>query len=90
MSAPWFDYSIQRPYPYPWFTWVTMIGGTIFAVLISVFNFSSDGMYLKLVYTNNPNETLAQQEWVNKPPFSWAVKDQVGVSVRRSHFNPLF
>jgi len=79
MPVPRFDYSIQRPYPYPWFTWVTVVGGAILAVLISLFNLSSDGLRLETIHTKNPNETLAQQAWLSRPPFSWTVRNHVSL-----------
>src|SRR3569833_1225820 len=76
-QVPRFSYSIQRPYPYPWFTWVTAIGGIISALLISIFNLGSEGYYLEAVYTNDRNGTLAQEQWFTKAPFSWTMRDQV-------------
>ncbi|KAH8892852.1 hypothetical protein GQ53DRAFT_840656 [Thozetella sp. PMI_491] len=71
ISPVTFHYSITRPYPYRWFAWVVLIGGTLLAVLISVFSLASNGYYLDLTYTRNLNETLAEQLWFDRPPFSW-------------------
>jgi hypothetical protein len=43
-----FSYNLSRPYPYPWFTWVVVIGGVLATALFSVVNLAADGY--ELVY----------------------------------------
>lgn len=42
-----FSYAISREYPYQWFPWVVVIGGTVFTVLFSVFSLATKGYYLE-------------------------------------------
>lgn len=66
-----FTYSVTRPFPYKWFTWVVLLGGTVLAVLFSFVAVASNGYTLQPIYTTDPNGTEAQQHWFEKKPFSW-------------------
>lgn len=69
-----FSYSITRPYPFRWFTWVVAIGGVIFLVFFSFVSLAADGYNIDLEYTPNLNSTLNETYWFQKPPFSWVTK----------------
>ncbi|KAH6886829.1 hypothetical protein B0T10DRAFT_442949 [Thelonectria olida] len=72
MYASWFQYPITRPYPFRWFTLVTIVGGVILAVIFSLINLASSGFYLNTIFTDDPNGTLsAPTPWFMKPPFNW-------------------
>lgn len=57
MHQSWFEYPVTRPYPFRWFTPVVIGGAVVLAVVFSLVNLSSNGYYLKTVYTGNLNET---------------------------------
>ncbi|KAK4184904.1 hypothetical protein QBC35DRAFT_454769 [Podospora australis] len=71
--TPWFafSYPITREYPYRWFSWVTYVGGFLFAILFTVFSLATKGYYLEVIYTRNPNITEAELYWFSRAPFSW-------------------
>ncbi|CAH0057165.1 unnamed protein product [Clonostachys solani] len=72
MYESWFTYPLTRPYPFRWFTPVVIMGGVVLAILFSFANIASNGHFLKPVYTENPNATLAAGlRWYMKPPFNW-------------------
>ncbi|KAH9234872.1 hypothetical protein K456DRAFT_1948961 [Colletotrichum gloeosporioides 23] len=73
MHSSWFEYPITRPYPFRWFTPAAIGGGLILAVVFSLVNFSSNGFYLKTIYTESLNETEASfhSRWFQKRPFNW-------------------
>lgn len=70
MYASTFHYAITRPFPYRWFTWVTVIGGVCAIVLFSVINLAANGYNLVNTYTTDFNGTLAQKRWTSTFPFS--------------------
>ena len=49
MHESTFGYNVSRAYPYPWFTWVVIIGGVLATALFSVINLAADGY--ELMYT---------------------------------------
>ncbi|KAK8084738.1 hypothetical protein PG997_006009 [Apiospora hydei] len=53
-----FSYNLTRPYPFKWFTPVTIVGGVIIAALVSFFNFASTGYELVPQPSSDPNETI--------------------------------
>ncbi|KAM7211020.1 hypothetical protein V8F06_013605 [Rhypophila decipiens] len=78
-----FSYPISREYPYDWFPWVVVIGGTVFSL-------ATKGYYLEVMFTRNPNVTEAELYWFSRAPFSWtdplsatcqAAEIQVGTSI---------
>jgi hypothetical protein len=69
-----FSYSLSRPYPFRWFTYVVAIGGMICVVLFSFVALAADGYNLDLKYTTDPNGALHHPYWFQKPPFSWVSK----------------
>lgn len=69
-----FSYSLSRPYPFRWFTYVVAIVGTICAVLFTFVALAADGYNLDLEYTLNLNSTLNELYWFQKAPFSWVSK----------------
>ncbi|KAF6803188.1 hypothetical protein CSOJ01_11053 [Colletotrichum sojae] len=73
MHQSWFSYSISKPYPFRWFTPVALVGGLVLAVVVSLFNLSANGYYLKTIYTSDPNGTVAHANalWFRKRPFNW-------------------
>lgn len=64
-----FTYNISRPYPFRWFTPVTVVGGILLTVLISFANFVASGYDLRTVYASDPG-TIGQDLWFRKWP-SW-------------------
>ncbi|KAI8665423.1 hypothetical protein NCS56_00978000 [Fusarium sp. Ph1] len=72
MHSSWFSYPISRPYPFRWFTPLTLVGGVVLAVVFTLINLGSSGFYLKSEFTSDPNSTISgKTEWFMKPPFSW-------------------
>ncbi|KAF5024851.1 hypothetical protein F66182_3090 [Fusarium sp. NRRL 66182] len=72
MYLSWFSYPITRPYPFRWFTPVTILGGLVFLVLFTLINLASSGFYLKPIFTDNPNSTLsAKERWFMRAPIDW-------------------
>ena len=43
MALPSFTYSLSRPYPYKWFTWVVIIGGICAIAFFSIVNLAANG-----------------------------------------------
>ncbi|KAK1851836.1 hypothetical protein CCHR01_05531 [Colletotrichum chrysophilum] len=73
MHSSWFEYPVTRPYPFRWFTPAAIGGGLILAVVFSLVNFSSNGFYLKTIYTESLNDTEASfhSRWFQKRRFNW-------------------
>ncbi|KAL3293216.1 hypothetical protein RB213_005212 [Colletotrichum asianum] len=73
MHSSWFEYPITRPSPFRWFTPAAIGGGLVWAVVFSLVNFSSNGFYLKTIYTESLNETEASfhSRWFQKRPSNW-------------------
>lgn len=67
-TRSFFEYSITRPYPFRWFTPLTISLGLLAVVLFSVINVASSGYTLVVQSTNNPNKTLAENTWVSRWP----------------------
>lgn len=72
-----FSYPLTRPYPFAWFTYVAIIAGVILTVLFSFVALATDGYDLDLVYTLDLNDTLHQDYWFQKAPFSWFSRDHL-------------
>ena len=70
MYSPQFTYSLSRPYPYKWFPWAVLIGGTVALTLFSVVNFAASGYDLVAQSTTDPNGTEAQTSWTEAQVFS--------------------
>lgn len=68
MYQSFYAYNITRPYPYKWFTPVLIIGGIIAAGLFSLLNVATNGYELIAKSSTNPNETLAQKDWLSSVP----------------------
>ncbi len=49
MASSWFSYDLSRPYPYRWFTPVSLCGGTLFLALFTWLNFAANGFELRRV-----------------------------------------
>ncbi|KAH8664874.1 hypothetical protein BGZ61DRAFT_462478 [Ilyonectria robusta] len=72
MHTSWFSYSITKPYPFRWFTPVTIVVGVILTVIFTLVNLASSGFYMKTIYTDDPNGTMASETfWYMKEPFNW-------------------
>ncbi|KAF4458104.1 hypothetical protein F53441_112 [Fusarium austroafricanum] len=72
MHSSWFSYAITKPYPFRWFTPVTVVGGIILTVLFTILNLGSTGYYLKPIFTEDPNGTTTQAlQWFMRPPLNW-------------------
>lgn len=61
MHTSWFSYSITKPYPFRWFTPVTIVVGVILTVIFTLVNLASSGFYMKTIYTDDPNGTMASE-----------------------------
>ncbi|KAF2095132.1 hypothetical protein NA57DRAFT_59879 [Rhizodiscina lignyota] len=68
MHASFFSYSLERPYPFRWFTWIVVIGGIAFTALFSVLNVATNGYNLT---------TLRESHWYQRAPLSWLNNLQV-------------
>lgn len=61
-TPTFFRYNVTRPYPFPWFAPVAMVGGLVFTVLFSVLNYALNGFDMVSVeypepQTGNPDAT---------------------------------
>ena len=74
MHESFFSYNLTRPYPYRWFTWVVGLGGVSAIIFFSFLNLAANGYTLSIVYTTNPNGTLAERQWFQKPPWNLMTK----------------
>ena len=70
MKLSSFSYSISRPYPYKWFTWVVIVGGICATVFFSILSLAANGYVLEVQYNTNYQETMAQKRWTQRLPFS--------------------
>ena len=68
MHSSFFNYNIQKPYPFRWFTPVVLTGGLALAVLLSVLNFVQNSYVLVVEYVDNPNTTISQGVWYKNWP----------------------
>ena len=50
MAQSFFSYTLTRPYPFRWFTWVAVLGGLLFTVFFSFVNIAADGYILRYQY----------------------------------------
>lgn len=69
-----FSYSLSRPYPFTWFTYVATVGGIVCATLFTFVALAADGYNTSLEYRRDLNRTLNESEWFQKAPFSWISK----------------
>jgi hypothetical protein len=70
MAQSFFRYNLSRRFPFGWFTYAVVIGGLLLLVLFSALNFSANAYELKVVYTNDPNATLAESDRETRWPIS--------------------
>ena len=70
----YFSYNLSRPYPFRWFTPVVVVGGVVLTALFSVLNFAANGYVLGSTFVADPNSTLSEKAWFEKPPFSYTSK----------------
>ncbi|KAJ6107191.1 hypothetical protein N7523_008514 [Penicillium sp. IBT 18751x] len=63
-----FSYNVTRPYPYRWFTPVTVLGAVIFAALFSLLNFAANGYDLVVQTSTSPNSTITSTRWLDRWP----------------------
>lgn len=78
MHESFFSYTLTKPYPYRWFTWVVAVGGVAVIIFFSFLNMAANGYTLEVVYTTDPNGTLAESQWFQKPP--WTLMNKVEAS----------
>lgn len=74
MPSSFFTYSIQRSYPFAWFTPVAIIGGVLLTALFSVLEVAVNGYQLQPSYRTDPNGTHAEAHWFTQGLFSWNSK----------------
>ena len=72
--SSYFSYNLSRQYPFRWFTPIAIVGAIILTTLFSVLNFATNGYVLGSKFVADPNSTLAQKAWFEKPPFSYQSK----------------
>ena len=70
MTLPSFSYSISRPYPYKWFSWLVIIGSICATVFFSALNLAATGYVLQVQYTTDYNGTVTKRRLTDKFPFS--------------------
>ncbi|KAL7895419.1 hypothetical protein HDV63DRAFT_406358 [Trichoderma sp. SZMC 28014] len=68
-----FEYDLNRPYPFRWFTPVAVIGGLTLLVVFSFINLGANAFDTISVYTNDLNGTKSNElnQWYMKVPFNW-------------------
>ncbi|KAI7773469.1 hypothetical protein LA080_010898 [Diaporthe eres] len=66
-----FRYTIERPYPFRWFTPLITVTGIAATVLFTFVNIAADGYVQSVTYTTNPNSTLEEHHWYLNAPWSW-------------------
>lgn len=63
-----FSYNVTRPYPFRWFTPVTILGAVTFTALFSLLNFVANGYDQVVQISNDPNSTMTSAGWINRWP----------------------
>lgn len=66
-----FRYTIERPYPFRWFTPLVTVCGIAATALFTFVNIAADGYVQSVIYTTNPNSTLEEHHWYLNAPWSW-------------------
>lgn len=66
-----FRYTIERTYPFRWFTPLVTVCGAAAVALFTFVNIAADGYVQNVVYTTNPNSTLEEEHWYLNAPWSW-------------------
>lgn len=56
-----FEYDLNRPYPFRWFTPVAVIGGLTLLVVFSFINLGANAFDTISVYTNDLNGTKSNE-----------------------------
>lgn len=54
-----FAYNITKPYPFRWFTPVTIVGAVVLTALFSWLNYASNGFEMVVSTSSDPNSTIA-------------------------------
>lgn len=75
-----FSYSLTKPYPYRWFTPVTLVGGVVALVLVSFLNVATSGYELKPISTTNRTAVLSGKVWFKNWP-DWLVSTRASCEV---------
>ena len=68
MHSSFFNYHIQRPYPFLWFTPLALFGGITLLVLLSIMNFVQNSYALVVLYAGDPNSTITNGIWYQHWP----------------------
>jgi hypothetical protein len=89
-TTSWFTYPISRPYPYPWFKWVVIIGGILVTVLFTVINLAATGYVLRIEYTSNWNVTMKERRWFQHQPISLIANTQASCQSQDLPINSQF
>lgn len=63
-----FTYNITRPYPFKWFTPVTIVSGLLLSGLLSWLNYASNGFDMVVSTTSDPNATMADVPVLQRLP----------------------
>lgn len=65
-----FEYAVSRPFPFRFYTSFVIIFFFIATVLLSLFNTIVTGYDLRVSYSRDPNATIAERMWYDKPGFA--------------------
>lgn len=66
-----FRYTIERSYPFRWFTPLVTVTSLAAVALFTFVNIAADGYVQSVIYTTNPNSTLEEHHWYLNAPWSW-------------------
>jgi hypothetical protein len=65
-----FEYPVSRPFPFRFYTSFIIIFFLIATVLLSLFNTIVTGYDLRVSYSRDPNATISERMWYDKPGFA--------------------
>jgi hypothetical protein len=74
MHQSFFSYTLTRPLPYKWFSFVVFIGGAVAIIFFSFLNLAANRYTLEVIYTTDPNSTLSETQWFQKLPWTLFAK----------------
>ncbi|KAK5434149.1 hypothetical protein LTR34_003661 [Exophiala xenobiotica] len=74
MHQSFFSYTLTRPLPYKWFSFVVLVGGAVAIIFFSFLNLAANGYTLEVIYTTDQNSTLSETQWFQKLPWTLFAK----------------
>lgn len=66
-----FAYPLTRRYP-AHFTWIIVVCGALLTALLTLFAVAGNAYQSEIIYTPDPNTTIASEKWFQRRPFTWA------------------